>query len=81
MSEYRIVEHPNGFEPQMLYNSGTGPKEVWFPLNPAGYWLEPDAFSLGNVACHCIFDQRKDAERVITRAKAINEEHVREVST
>lgn len=77
MNKYRIVKHPNGFEPQMLYSSGQSAKQVWFPLNPAGYWLEPDAFNLGNITCHCIFNERPDAERVLMRSRAINEEHIR----
>lgn len=77
--QYRIVEHPNGFEPQMLYNSRGGPMEVWFSLNPTGHWLEPDAYNVGVITCHCLFEQREQAERVITCAKAINEEHIREV--
>jgi hypothetical protein len=79
MSEYRIIEHPGlGFEPQMQYTAGRVDGQFWYPLNESGYWVEPDAFSDGNPTRRIVFDSRADAERVLTRARAVNQEHIRE---
>lgn len=82
MTDYRIVEHVGlGFEPQMQYTSGTVKGDFWYPLNAVGYWEEPESFSHGNPTRRVIFDNREDAERAVTRARAINQEHIREAST
>ena len=70
IGDYRIVEHPNGFEPQMCYTMGAADGEKWFPLNELGFWVEPDAFSHGKITRRMIFDLRADAMRAIIRAKA-----------
>ncbi len=76
--KYRIVRRDGGHEPQMLSTTGsaafTGPKDVWFPLNSQGYWLEPDAFNYGLVTKHAPLPTRHEAERAILRAKAINDD-------
>lgn len=78
--QYRIVEHAGiGFEPQMLYRVPMTGKDVWHPLNEAGFWLQ-DSYSYGDASAHLVFDRREDAERVLTRAKAINEEHIQAVT-
>lgn len=80
MNSYRIVEHSNGFEPQIRYTMGFIDGEAWFPLDASGHWLEPDAFSYGQVTMRLLFANRADAERVILRAKSINEENISVVS-
>jgi hypothetical protein len=77
--QYRVVEVPGGFEPQMLSTMGAVDGERWFPLNAEGYWLEPDAFSYGVITKHSIMT-REEAERAVTRARAINGENLRPVA-
>lgn len=78
MNIYRILKRGDfGYEPQIKYNMGARGGKKWFPLSATGHWLEPDAFSHGNIAQHLVFKERSDAERVVTRAKAINGEHIK----
>lgn len=74
--QYRIVRRVGGYEPQFSYNAGMANGLFWYPLNADGYWLEPDAFTNGNPTKH-ITMSKSDAGRVILRARAINEEHLR----
>lgn len=74
--EYRIVRRLGGFEPQCSYTAGMVKGVFWYPLNPDGFWLEPDAFSCGNITKH-ISLPKEDAKRAILRARAINGQHVR----
>lgn len=74
--QYRIVRRRGGFEPQYSYTAGVVKGLFWYPLNAEGYWLEPDAFSNGNPSKR-IAMTRREADRAILRARAINEEHVR----
>ena len=74
--EYRVVRRLGGFEPQCSYTAGMVDGIFWYPLNPDGFWLEPDAFSYGNVTKH-ISLPKDDANRAILRARALNEQHIR----
>ena len=77
--EYRIVRRLLGFEPQYSYTAGMVKGVFWYPLNAEGYWLEPDAFNSGTITKH-ISMSRAEAKRAVLRARAINEEHLRQVS-
>lgn len=73
--QYRIVRRLGGYEPQISYTAGIAEGLFWFPLNEDGYWLEPEAFSTGNVTKHV--SMTKDvARRAVLRARAINEHHI-----
>lgn len=72
VGDYRIAEIDGGFEPQMLYHAPMKGEDVWFPLNAQGYWLEPDAYSYGNVQKHAPLPTRFDAEQAVARAKLLN---------
>lgn len=69
---YRVESVASGFEAQMLYQCGAVPWEEWFPLNEAGYWSDPDAFSFGLISKRNIFGTQAEAAAAIRRAKAIN---------
>lgn len=69
---YRLF---HGWEPQMQYTVGMKGGSRWFPLNPNGYWLEPEAFSYGNIKKHNYFT-RAEAKRICLRASAINQHHI-----
>jgi hypothetical protein len=72
--QYRVEPVEGGFEAQMLYPVGAMPgREVWFPLNAAGYWSDPDAFSFGLIAKRDVFPDRAAAAAAIAKARAINE--------
>lgn len=74
--QYRIVRRLGGYEPQHSYTAGIAEGVFWFPLNEEGYWLEPEAFSSGNVTKHVVMT--KDlARRALLRARAINEQHIK----
>lgn len=72
---YRAIRRLGGWEPQMSYTAGTVDGVVWYPLNAEGYWLEPKAFSSGNPRAH-IAMTKAEAGRAITRARAINGQHI-----
>lgn len=59
----------------MSYTAGMVKGVFWFPLNAEGYWLEPDAFSNGNVTRHIIMS-KEDAKKAILRARAIEGNHI-----
>jgi hypothetical protein len=71
--QYRIVKNNAGFESQMKYQVGMSKEFLWFPLNEYGYWLEPDAFSFGNITLHKSFPSLEEAQRVILKARVVNE--------
>lgn len=71
--QYRIVKNNDGFEAQMKYNVGVSTGFRWFPLNDNGYWLEPDAFSFGTITLHKSFPTLEEAQRVILKARVVNE--------
>jgi hypothetical protein len=68
---YRVVPYGNGFEPQMSYSAGTVDGLFWFPLNPDGSWLQPDAFSDGKATWH-ISMPKANAEMAILKAQNMN---------
>ena len=70
--QYRIEPVTDGFEAQMLYPCGAVEGEKWFPLNPDGYWSDPDAFSFGLISNRHVFETREAAARAIFKARAIN---------
>ena len=81
MTEYRICKYfAFGYEPQMKSTMGAKDGTEWFPLNEAGYWLEPEAFNHGHITRHLVFVKREDAERAIIRARSINLENLKEVA-
>ncbi len=69
--QYRIKRVDGGFEAQMLYPCGAVDSEKWFPLNPQGYWSDPDAFSFGMISNRHVFATREEAARAIAKARAI----------
>lgn len=69
---YRIEAVYGGYEAQMLYRCGASPREEWFPLNAAGYWSDPDAFSFGLIIKRDVFATEAEAAAAIRAAKAIN---------
>jgi hypothetical protein len=69
---YRIEAVSGGFEAQMLYPCGAIEREEWFPLNPDGYWSDPEGFSFGLISRRHVFATEADAADAIRRAKAIN---------
>lgn len=75
--KYRIVRRISGFEPQCSYTSGMVKGVFWYPLNAAGYWLEPEAFNYGKITKH-ITMSKDEARRAVLRARAINEHHIKE---
>lgn len=70
--KYRLFK---GWEPQHRYTMGWCEGERWFPLNERGYWLEPDAFSYGNIKQHNYFS-RAEAQRIIVLAMSINQHNI-----
>ncbi len=74
-NRYRVVRRFGGYEPQHSYTAGLVEGVFWYPLNEAGYWLEPDAFTHGKITKH-ITMPKADAQRAILRARAINQEHI-----
>lgn len=73
--QYRIVRRLGGYEPQYSYSAGVAPGLFWFPINEHGYWLEPEAFSSGNVTKHVTMTKDK-ARKALLRARAINAQHI-----
>jgi hypothetical protein len=71
--QYRIEPVRGGFEAQMLCGCGAGADEKWFPLNPDGYWSDPEAYSFGLISNRHVFATREEAARAIARARAINQ--------
>jgi len=74
-NEYRIIRYGTGWEPQMSYTAGLAEGVFWFPLDENGYWLEPDAFTKGEVTKH-ISMPKPAAKRAIMRSRAINGQHI-----
>ena len=70
---YRIEPVHGGYEAQMLCQPGAAPGERWFPLNAAGYWSDPEAYSFGLISKRDVFATREEAASAIARARAINE--------
>lgn len=71
-NSYRIEAVEGGYEAQMLYQCGAVNREEWFPLNAAGYWSDPDAFSFGLISKRGVFETQTSAAAAIRAAKAIN---------
>lgn len=69
---YRIESVSGGYEAQMLYQCGAARHEEWFPLNPNGYWSDPDAFSFGLINKRHVFATREEADASIKNARVIN---------
>jgi len=69
---YRIEPVADGYEAQMLYPRGAVPREEWFPLNPNGYWSDPDGYSFGLISNRHVFANQTEAAQAIRNAKAIN---------
>lgn len=59
----------------MSYTAGMVKGVFWFPLNPDGYWLEPDAFTHGKITRHIVMS-KADAQQVVLRARAIEGAHI-----
>ena len=76
-NEYRIIEDNGWFEPQIKYTSAKGAEEVWYSLNDAGYFLEPDAYNYGVVTKRLLFKERAFAESIVNRAKSVNQENIK----
>lgn len=72
VNAYRIEAVADGYEAQMLYQCGAREEFVWFPLNAAGYWSDPDAFSFGLITRRDMFPTQVEAAAAIRNAKAIN---------
>lgn len=72
MNAYRIEAVADGYEAQMLYQCGAVPREEWFPLNAAGFWSDPDAFSFGLISRRDTFSTQAGAAAAIRAAKTIN---------
>jgi hypothetical protein len=70
--KYRVRLRLFGFEPQMFYQAGQTGKWFWMPLDRAGYWLEPGAFSSGVVTKRSVMSFN-DARLALRRARMINE--------
>lgn len=68
---YRIETLPDGYEPQMKTTDGRG-DELWAPLNPDGYWLDPKVYSTGVVVQRGPLETVAAAEMAIWRARKIN---------
>jgi hypothetical protein len=68
---FRIEEIEGGFEPQMLYTCGVTEAVRWFPLNAAGCWAEPDAYSFGVTKRRHPLKTREEAERAVVCARRI----------
>lgn len=71
-SAYRIEAVAGGYEAQMLYQCGMREREEWFPLNPDGFWSDPDAFSFGLISKRHVFATQAEAAAAIRNAEAIN---------
>jgi hypothetical protein len=69
---YRIAPVHGGYEAQMLYHCGAREAEEWFPLNPDGFWSDPDAFSFGLISKRHVFATQTEAAAAIRNAQAIN---------
>lgn len=69
---YRIEAVDGGYEAQMLYQCGAVPRQEWFPINAAGCWSDPDAFSFGLISRRDVFPAQRDAHMAILQAKRIN---------
>lgn len=72
MADYRIKRRWFGYEPQMRHTMGALDGTRWFPLNEAGFWLEPDAFNYGKITRHLVFRAKSEAQAIIRRAEAVN---------
>lgn len=72
MSAYRIAPVSGGYEAQMLYQCGAASRDEWFPLNAAGYWSDPDAFSFGLISKRDVFATEAEAAAAIRNARTIN---------
>jgi hypothetical protein len=70
---YRIESVSDGYEAQMLYQCGGVRREEWFPLNPDGYWSDPDGFSFGLISKRHVFATQAEAHAAILKAKGIND--------
>lgn len=64
----------------MLWTSAKGKEAVWYPLAACGNWLEPESYNYGEVTRRLVLKKRGEAERIILKAQAINQEHIREVT-
>ncbi len=69
---YRIEPVPGGYEAQMLYQCGAAPREEWFPMNPDGYWSDPDGYSFGLISKRYVFATQAEAHAAILNAMEIN---------
>lgn len=72
-ADYRVSQYRDGFQPEMRYVCGHAgaPREMWVPLNAAGYWVEPHVFTTGVVTKSSAMDE-ESARRAIWRAQLIN---------
>jgi len=77
--EYRVVESAAGFEPQIKYL--VRGDDRWFALLPSGYWADPDEWNEDESKTRVIVSTREKAERAVTRARAINQDNIREIRT
>lgn len=69
--KYRIEQVSGGFEAQMLYQLGGRSGDAWHPLNPDGFWSDPDGYSFGLITKRHVFATREEANLAILRAKEI----------
>ena len=68
---YRIKAVAGGFEAQMMYKCGAARQEEWFPLNPSGYWSDPNGYSFGLISKRYVFESETGAATAIRNAKTI----------
>ena len=68
---YRIEAVAGGFEAQMMYQCGAARHEEWFPLNPSGYWSDPDGYSFGLISKRHTFKSETEAAAAIRNAKTV----------
>jgi len=68
---YRVAKVRGGYEPQMLYTTGTLNVALWFPLTKDGAWLEPEAFSYGTITKRNPMSEQA-AIRSVASARLIN---------